>query len=124
MAAGDTVLIHDLTVDCIIGDLPHEREHAQRVRFDLALAADCAPAAASDRLADAVDYVAASETVTRVAVEGRFCLVETLAERVAEALLASYPITAVTVRVRKPPAVPAAEWVGVEIRRERPCTSS
>ena len=124
MAASDTVLIHDLTVDCSIGDLPHEREHAQRVRFDLTLATDCAPAAASDQLADAVDYVAASETVTRVAVEGRFRLVEALAERTAEALLASYPITAVTVRVRKASAVPAAGWVGVEIRRERPCRSS
>lgn len=119
MAANDQVLIHDLAIDCIIGDLPHEREMEQRVRLDLALEADCGPAAASDELGDAVDYVAACRIAARTAVEGRFHLVETLAERVCEALLEQLACTAVAIEVRKPSAVPAAGWVGVTMRRER-----
>jgi dihydroneopterin aldolase len=119
MAANDRVLVHDLAIDCIIGDLPHEREMEQRVRLHLVLEADCAPAAASDDLADAVDYVAACRIATRTVVEGRFHLVETLAERVCEGLLEQLACRAVEIEVRKPSAVPAAAWVGVTIRRER-----
>ncbi|MHC5020028.1 MAG: dihydroneopterin aldolase, partial [Planctomycetota bacterium] len=96
-----------------------EREMEQRVHCDLALEADCAPAAASDALTDAVDYVEACRIAARTAVEGRFHLVETLAERVCEALLAQLACTAVEIEVRKPSAVPAAGWVGVSMRRER-----
>jgi len=91
----------------------------QRVRLNLALEADCAPAAASDALPDAVDYVAACRIAARTAVEGRFHLVETLAERVCDALLEQLACTAVEIEVRKPSAVPAAAWVGVSRRRER-----
>lgn len=119
MAADDRVLVHDLAVDCLVGDLPHEREIPQRLRLDLELVADCAKAAASDRLVDAVDYVTAAALAARVCVEGRFHLVEALAEAVARALLAELPIRAVTVRVRKPAGVPAAAWVGCALTRER-----
>jgi dihydroneopterin aldolase len=49
-------------------------------------------------------------------------LIETLAERIAAAVLAgSPPASAVTVRVRKPeaPLPGALAWAGVEIRRLR-----
>lgn len=119
MAATDQVLIHDLAIDCIIGDLPHERELEQRIRLNLALTADCAPAAAGDELRHAVDYVAACRIAVRTAVEGRFRLVETLAERTCDALLEQLACSAVAIEVRKPSAIPAAAWVGVALRRER-----
>ena len=119
MATLDRVLVHDLAIDCIVGDLSHERETPQRIRLDLELAVDCAPAAASDRLADAVDYVAVAALATQVCVEGRFHLVEALADRVARAVLERFPARTVTVRVRKPAGVPAAAWVGCECARER-----
>lgn len=119
VAVTDRVLVHDLAIDCIVGERPHEREIPQRVRLDLELAVDCAPAAASDRLADAVDYVAVAALASRVCVEGRFHLVETLADRVAWAVLDAFPAHAVTVRVRKPAGVLAAAWVGCECTRER-----
>ena len=119
MDPADRVLVNDLTVDCILGDLPHEREQAQRVTLDLELEVDTRPAARSDDLADAADYMHAAKIAATTAVEGRFRLVETLAERIAEALLDALPASAVRVRVRKSAALPAAASVGVDIRRRR-----
>ena len=48
-------------------------------------------AAASDDLADALDYSAVAETIAAVLREGKFRLIETAAERVAGRLLADFP---------------------------------
>jgi len=115
----DHILIHDLAVDCVIGIHPWERAHPQRLFLDVEMDYDVATAAAADDFTQTVDYDAASQGIQRIAVEGQFQLIETLAERVAGWLLETTPITAVTVRVRKPQALLAAAWAGVEIHRRR-----
>ncbi len=115
----DKILIHDLAVDCVIGIHPWERQHPQRLFVDVEMAFDVTPAAHDDDFTQTVDYDAASQGVERIAVEGQFQLIETLAERVASWLLATTPITAATVRVRKPQALNQAAWAGVEITRRR-----
>ena len=65
-------------------------------------AADVARAAASDDLADALDYSAVAETIAAVVREGKFRLIETAAERVAGRLLADFPVTWLRLQVRKP----------------------
>jgi len=115
----DHILIHDLAVDCVIGIHPWEREHAQRLFLDVEMAFDVRPAAEDDDFTRTVDYDAASQGIERIAVEGQFQLIETLAERVAAWLLETTPIAAVTVRVKKPQALNQAAWAGVEIHRRR-----
>ncbi len=115
----DKIQIHDLAVDCVMGIHPWERQHAQRLFMDVEMAFDVRPAAADDDFTKTVDYDAASQGVERIAVEWRFRLIETLAERVAAWLLETTPIDAVTVRVRKPQALNRAAWAGVEIHRRR-----
>ena len=74
------------------GVLPEERARAQPFEVDLDLAVDLAPAAASDRLSDTVDYAAVAETRGRGRVgSASFQLLEALAGAVAEAVLASTP---------------------------------
>jgi len=116
---GDKIVVHDLAVDCVIGIHPWERQHPQRLFVDVEMAFDVAPAARDDDFTQTVDYDAASQGIQRLAVEGQFQLIETLAERVAGWLIETTPITAVTVRVRKPQALNAAAWAGVEITRRR-----
>ena len=116
---GDKIVVHDLAVDCVIGIHPWERQHVQRLFLDVEMAFDVRPAAADDDFTQTVDYDACSQGIQRLAAEGAFQLIETLAERVAGWLLESTPITAVTVRVRKPQALLAAAWAGVEIHRRR-----
>lgn len=99
-----------------------ERMEPQPLEVDVRLEADLAAAAASDELADTIDY---ASVFTRVAgiVEGQsFRLLEALAGAIADAILADTTATGVEVRVRKPKApLPGAfETVEVVLRRSGP----
>lgn len=117
----DRIVLHDLAFVARHGVHADERRYAQPFHVDVELELDLAPAGASDDLAATVDYAAVVGRV-RAVVEGPGVdLVETLAARIAAAVLDAYPVDAVVVRVRKPGVdlgVPAA-WAGVEIRRVR-----
>jgi 7,8-dihydroneopterin aldolase/epimerase/oxygenase len=108
-----------LTINAILGVNPQERETPQPVRISFAMAADASVAAREDDIAHAVDYAAAAGRVASLAVEGKFKLVETLAEHIAQLLLHEFPIHRVRVEVEKPDAVIEADSVGVSIERRR-----
>jgi dihydroneopterin aldolase len=83
------------------GARPYEREAGQRLEVDLELEPLDDRAETSDRLADAVDYEQLYRTV-REGVEGQsFHLLETLASRVADQILKSFPVRRVRVRIGK-----------------------
>ena len=98
----DHVSIRDLAVSAVIGVHDWEREIEQTLVFSVDMAADVARAAASDDLADAVDYAAVAETIAAVVREGNFRLIETAAERVAERLLAGFAPSWLRLELRKP----------------------
>ncbi|KAA0011699.1 dihydroneopterin aldolase [Billgrantia pellis] len=113
----DRVLIESLEVETVIGVYDWERTIRQRLTLDLELATDIRPAAADDDLALTLDYAAISQRIAHFADEHAFSLVETFAERLAQALLAEFPIPWLRLTLRKPGAVPAAAAVGVRIER-------
>ena len=98
----DLVSVRDLSVRAVIGVHDWEREVTQTLVFTVELAADVRSAARHDDLADALDYSAVAQTIAAVARDGRFRLIETAAERVAERLLADYPVAWLRLEVRKP----------------------
>ena len=100
--ATDTVSIRDLRVATVIGVYDWERETEQALVFAVDMAADVAKAAARDDLADALDYSSAAQTIKTVVIEGKFRLIETAAERVAQRLIDDYALTWVRVEVVKP----------------------
>ena len=104
------------------GVLAAERELGHRFLVDVALSLDLQRAAVSDDLSDTVDYGLVCRTVRGV-VEGEPCrLIETVAERIAAAVLDAYPVEAVVVRVSKPSVpIPDAFFreAAVEITRKR-----
>ena len=115
-----TTGLHDLRVDCIVGIHPHERENDQTVFLDLELDYDFEPAAASDTIANAVDYDRVVALVTEVIQRRRFQLIETMAEETAAMLLEQVPaVAAVRLEVRKPAAVPSAANSFVRVERAR-----
>ncbi|MBL8138022.1 MAG: dihydroneopterin aldolase [Acidobacteria bacterium] len=115
-----TTGLKDLRVECIIGIYPHERAATQTVFLDIELDYDFAVPAASDTIADAVDYDAVAAGVTALLQASKFQLIETMAERAAAQLLADVPVaTAVRIEVRKPAAVPAATCSFVRVERRR-----
>ena len=101
-AVTDYVSIRDLSVPAVIGVHDWERAIEQTLVFSGDIVADVRRAAATDDLADALDYSAVARTITSVVREGKFRLIETAAERVAERLLADFPVTRLRLEVRKP----------------------
>jgi len=113
----DIVYIRNLRIDCIIGVFEWERRVRQTVALDLDLAADVARAAATDRLADTVDYKAIAKRLIEYVGQSQFQLVETLAERVADIVLHEFGVRWVRVRINKKGALRQATDVGVVIER-------
>jgi 2-amino-4-hydroxy-6-hydroxymethyldihydropteridine diphosphokinase/dihydroneopterin aldolase len=103
------------------GVLPSERQTGQEFRADVVLYLDTRPAAAGDDLAQTVSYADVASDVHAILTGEPADLVETVAERIAAAVLARPQVEAVDVRVHKPHApipVPFAD-VEVAIRRDR-----
>jgi dihydroneopterin aldolase len=116
----DTVSIRDLRVSAVIGVYDWEREIEQALTFSIDMAADVVQAAKSDDIRDAVDYSAVAQAVKAVVTEGRFQLIETAAEAVAQRLIAGYGLEWVRVEVVKPiPSEGYTAAISIERGRKR-----
>lgn len=113
----DSVFIRGLHLQTIVGVHPWERTAPRTVILDLELGADCARAAATDAIADALDYDAVARRLTRFVGESRFALVETLAEGCATVLRDEMGIPWVRLSLNKPGAIGEGVDVGVVIER-------
>ena len=98
----DTVSIRDLRVSTVIGVYDWERDIEQTLVLGVDMAADVAKAAGRDEIVDALDYSAVAQTIRSVVTTGKFQLIETAAERVAERLREEYRLGWVRVEVLKP----------------------
>jgi dihydroneopterin aldolase len=107
----DTVSIRDLRVSTVIGVYDWEREIEQALTFSIDMAADVAKAARNDDIRDALDYSAVAQAVKAVVTEGKFQLIETAAEAVAQRLVADYGLAWVRVEVVKP--IPSEGYTAV-----------
>ena len=117
----DYVSIRDLSVPAVIGVHDWEREVEQTLLISVDMAADVRQAAATDDLADALDYSAVASTIAAVVREGQFHLIETAAERVADRLLAGFPVTWLRLELRKPITTDAyTAVITIERTREIP----
>lgn len=85
------------------GTLAPERELGQRFIVDIDLQCDLRPAARADDLAQALDYSAVYRSARAILTGPPVRLTETLAERIADAVLAEHgQVEVVRVRVTKP----------------------
>jgi dihydroneopterin aldolase len=98
-----------------------ERRIGQRYRLDLELSLDLAGAGRTDNLHDTVSYAEVHDAVVGVIRDRPFKLIETAADRVAEAVLDGFPVGQVTVRLSKllPPIDGVVASAAVEITRRR-----
>jgi dihydroneopterin aldolase len=103
------------------GVLPEEARLGQGFTVDLELLGDLRAAGVDDDLKQTINYGHVYTAVKAILEGERFKLIEAVAERVAERLLAQFPAYEVMVRVHKPKApIPGpVDGVAVEIRRQR-----
>ena len=117
----DIVFLRGLRIETVIGIYDWEKEIKQPVVLDIEMAGDVTRAAASDRIADTLDYKAISKRLKQFVSESRFELVETLAERCAAIIREEFDVPWVRLKLDKVGAVSDAQGVGVIIERgERP----
>lgn len=113
----DTIYIHGLQCECVIGVWKWEKAITQTLVLDIDLATDIKPAAASDDLADTLDYKAISDRVIEYAKANPFDLIETLIERISEVILSEFAVPWVRIKLDKGGAVKNVKHVGVMIER-------
>lgn len=112
----DVIRLTGLTATGRHGVFEHERRDGQPFTTDVALTLDAGPAAARDDLARTANYAEVAETVVRLVTGEPFDLIETLAVRIAEAVLAEQPVvTAVEVTVHKPQAPIPHDFADVSV---------
>lgn len=118
--AHDRIELRGLRLVGRVGVLDHERAAGQPLEVDLDLSVDLTAAGGSDDLADTVDYGAVCTVVAATVGAGHVALLEHLASRVADAVLAQDDrVAAVEVAVRKlrPPVPLDLASSGVRIVR-------
>jgi dihydroneopterin aldolase len=118
------VFVRDMVLTASIGIYPHEHRDRQRVRVNVDLAVDDESALAGlmvgpDELNRVVNYEKIVASVRAIVGSGHTRLVETLAERIAEACLTDARVRTARIRVEKLDIFVDAESVGVEVERQR-----
>ncbi len=113
----DTIYIEQLKINCVIGVNDWERNVRRRIIVDLTLETDAAKAAKKDCIEDAIDYVTVSERVTDFVQASSYMLIETLAEKIANLVLAEFPISRIRLKLSKSGAISNAKSVSVSIER-------
>lgn len=98
----DFIRLRGMTFYAFHGVLASEQELGQRFEVDVEMRLNLSSAGQSDDLAATIDYTRVYRVVQEKVLGQKFNLLERLAETIAEAVLAGFPVEQVTVRVRKP----------------------
>ena len=113
----DRIHLHGLHAKTIIGVYAWERQLRQSVLIDMELAVDVSAAAATDDIKDTLDYKAVTKATTAFVADGRFILLETLAERTAQMLLQQFSLSWLRLKITKQWALRDVRDVSVVIER-------
>ncbi len=117
----DTISLVGLRIFAYHGVLEEEKSNGQEFVVDVTVNVDMALPAASDDLADTIDYGALAAAIHERVAGERWNLIEKVAGRVADLVMDDERVLGVEVRVHKPGAPIAVpfEDVVAEIRRYR-----
>ena len=113
----DIVFINDLRIETIIGIYDWERKVKQTISLDLEMGADIRKSAETDAIEDTLNYKAVAKRLIAFVGESEYQLVETLAEKITDIVLAEFSVPWVKLTVHKPGAVRGSRDVGVIIER-------
>ncbi len=117
----DSVVIEAIEFYGYHGASDEEQCVGHRYAVDVELLWDTRRAAETDNLHDTINYSAVAKRVVQIGTTVQCRLLETLAGRMADALLAEFPAETVRLYLRKPrpPMNVIAESAGVRIERSR-----
>ena len=115
----DQIEVRGIRAVGVIGVLPEEKERAQPFEVDLVIDCDLAEAGATDDLSATIHYGVAAGKAVAVITGETHELLERVAQRIADEVLAMDRVEAVEVTVKKlrPPVEFDASFTAVRIRR-------
>ena len=113
----DTISIHELRVETLIGIYEWERRTPQSLLLDVDFAIPAGTAGRSDRLRDTIDYAAVVERVRTSVRDTHFILLERLCEHVADLLRNDFKSPWTRVSATKPGIIRGVKRVTVTIER-------
>ncbi|SAL14256.1 Dihydroneopterin aldolase [Caballeronia terrestris] len=115
----DIVYIEGLTGRTVIGIDKSELHEPQPVRMSLAIGVPAIRACTTDRIEDTINYAAVREALHALLASHGVQLLEALAEKIAQLLIADFGAHWVRVSLAKPAKFDDVESVGVLIERRR-----
>ncbi len=113
------VFVRNLVRDALIGIFGEERDNPQAIRVNVDLAVMDPGPEFSGSITEVVRYDEVVDKIDRIIAQGHIPLVESLAERIAQACLGDNRVISVRVSVEKLEAIANAESVGVAIFRTK-----
>jgi len=115
----DSIFIHALKTEAIIGIFDWERQVKQTVIVDIEIGSDNRKAARTDSIDDTLNYKRVAKRVLAFIEASQFHLVETLAEHIAMLILEEFAVSWTRLTLSKPGALRSSRDVGVAIERHR-----
>ncbi len=113
------ITLHGIEVWANHGIHPEERVRGQPFLIHVTLEIDLSEAAASDDLTATIDYGVLAREVSDAATGGPYHLLETVASRVLDVVLAHPRVQAVEVTIDKPHAPLDVPFGGVSVTMQR-----
>ena len=114
-----TIRIRNLKLNTVIGVNDWERTIRQDVIVNITFDYDATAAAASDRIADAIDYDTLAGSLAAICERSQFQLIEALADALLRDVMRIPAVHRAVVCVDKPGAIRQADSVSVELAAER-----
>jgi len=117
----DKIILEGVTFSCNIGVTDEERSNKQPIIFDFMFFCDTQKSAQTDDLSDTIDYRDIHALVKKLVEDHEYNLIERMANVVADAIVANFPLEKVVVRLHKPEAMQSRNTKDVilEITREK-----
>ena len=115
----DKIVLESLSVNAIIGTLPHERVHRQNLLIDAEISLDLKEAAAADDLHKSVDYSEIEKRILEICENSSFYLLEALAGAIGKMLLSYAPVRHGRVSIFKAAGSAAGRGVRIEMEFDK-----
>lgn len=113
----DKILLRDLRLNCLVGVPSRERSKRQEIFINVILFCVFSRAVKTDDVKDTIDYDSLSQDIQNTIENREYCLLERLAEDVAQICLKDKRVRKAQVTVDKPGALKASKSAAVEIIR-------
>ncbi len=116
----DKIFIKQLQLPVIIGVFEEERQSKQTLLLDIDLFTDIHSAHKTDRVNDTLNYATVRQALLNWSSVTQFQLIESLAEYLAQKVIAEFTVKRVLLTLQKKPFdITDAKSVGISIERSR-----